>query len=466
MTFLRVISIFKKISKYEQNLNRFFVGINSKSSESNTQQNNITGKLDEQNNLETYQLRKDEFKSKTFIKELISNFRQNKYNRRYSVEFCNISWILFLTSPKCYKIIKQLIPLPSKSMLYNRFGKNLEKIKNELTNIEKMKDILNYYHSLAIKLTQDSQKKIIVSLAIDAFYFRSFHGTQTNLCKKDSCLVNESNDNEIMNNGFIFLIAPLTPKIPAKIVHIETRPNGSYCDQISEISKQITNIVQQYGFRVWFKATDGDSGMHSEHKNFFNIISKMKYTSFADLIHKIYKVVNENDEITIPIADPLHVFKNIRARLLNHTIAITMKNESEPALIDIKQIKSILNIGKALDDDSQIGKMRDTYALRLFTFGNLIKLIENGFYPAALLFFPYCCWIAAIYTPNIDLELRFFFIEIAFHLFYKMLSEIPLLLSKNISQRGKDTPVVFTEEIFVIRNINTLVAFGLAMIFG
>ena len=60
MTFLRVISIFKKISKYEQNLNRFFVGINSKSSESNTQQNNITGKLDEQNNLETYQLRKDE----------------------------------------------------------------------------------------------------------------------------------------------------------------------------------------------------------------------------------------------------------------------------------------------------------------------------------------------------------------------------------------------------------------------
>ena len=47
-----------------------------------------------------------------------------------------------------------------------------------------------------------------------------------------------------------------------------------------------------------------------------------------------------------------------------------------------------------------------------------------------------------------------------------MLTEIPILQEMNINQRGTEAPVVFTEELYVIRNINTLVAFGVAFIFG
>ena len=206
--------------------------------------------------------------------------------------------------------------------------------------------------------------------------------------------------------------------------------------------------------------------MHIEHKKFFDIILKTNYKSFGDLINKIGNLIYSNDELSIPIADPLHVFKNMRARLLNHEIAVTLKNQEEPAIINITLIKKVLNLGPVLDDVSQIGKMRDVYPLKLFTFGNLAKLIDNELYPEALLFFPYCCWIAAIYSPKINLELRLFFVEIAFNLFYQMLTEIPLLQRMNINQRGTTTPVVFTEELYVIRNINTLVGFGVALIFG
>ena len=51
-------------------------------------------------------------------------------------------------------------------------------------------------------------------------------------------------------------------------------------------------------------------------------------------------------DLQVPNADPLHVFKNLRARLINHRLAITKKNENEIAIIDINEIRSILNLKK------------------------------------------------------------------------------------------------------------------------
>ena len=470
-------SFLKKRTKHKTSLTRYYAGIISRFDVDRNQEINENLLMDRKNETisqtseqnkenEEQNLIKKENIPTNLIKELNSNLGKNKFFIRYSPELYQLSWILYLTSPKCYKILRQLLPFPNRSILYNKFGKDLAQIKRELTDLNEMRCLLNLYYSTECELIKKQNNKIIVSLCIDAFYFRSFQGLQGGSSKKYSYVINESAEDEIMNNGFIFLLAPLTPKIPSKIVHIETSPNGSYDEQISEISKIVFDQVQNCGFRIWFKATDGDSGLHEEHKIFFNTILNTNFQSFSDLISKIYNLLESNDDMSIPIADPLHVFKNIRARLLNHKIAVTIKNQEEAAFIDLELLKNVLNIGKVLDDTTQIGKMRDEYPLKLFTFGNIIKLVENELYPEALLFFPYCCWIASIYAINIDLELRFFLVELAFHLFYQMLTEIPILQEMNINQRGTEAPVVFTEELYVIRNINTLVAFGVAFIFG
>ena len=400
-----------------------------------------------------------------FILELTENSKKNKLSHKFSEQMMDISWILFLTSPKCYKIIRQLIPLPCKSILYQKFSSQLVEIKKQLTSLDGMTNILSEFYELSKELHSNSgRKKVISTLFIDAFSFRSYLGmvpTQHSTIK-----INYSNK-QILNNGFIFMIAPLNSKIPTKIFHIETRPNGSYNKEISDLTKEIMTKLENSGFRIWFKATDGDTGLHCEHKLFFEkFILNYSYTCFSSLINYVMNQLEKNEDMYIPISDPLHIFKNIRARIIQHRIAVTLKNDKEPAIVEINMLRKISSLDKVLNDESQIGKMRDSYALKLFTFKNIMKLLDAQYYQAVLLFFPFFCWISTIFSPNLSLELRVFFVELSFQIFFKLLQDIDSLLKIGVCQRGKGNAAVFTEELYVVRIINTLVAFGITLIFG
>ena len=457
MIFLNSIKNLKRMEKMrKQNVKladanwKKYIKMNNESQQTETNENDVNF----------------DFISKTFYLEITKNLSLNKNYWRFSDETYEICWILYLSSPKCYKLLRQLLPIPSKYSLYLKFGSDLQKIKIQLSDTSKMEKILKHYFDYS-SFPSNSQK-IIASLCIDAFSFKSFQGMvkNTQMNSKEIIRINEANNEETFNNGFIYLIAPLNPIFPVKIVHIKTWKNGSYSDEIAKVTKDIINIIQKNGFRIWFQATDGDSGLHNKHKEFFETyILGYNYNSFGDLVFHVYQSLIDNDDLQVPIADPLHVFKNLRARLINHRLAITKKNENEIAIIDINEIRSILNLKKVLDDETQIGKMRDSYAVKLFTFANIVKLIKHEQYPAALLFFPYCCWVAAIYSPKISLELRFFLIELSFNIIYKMFTEIEEIKKLDIHQRGKET-VVFTEELYVIRILNSIVAFGVSLIFG
>ena len=459
MKFLRFLQIYQQF-RIDKNLEqKYSAGINS------MKKNIITKKpgielIHEQNSINNEILSKN-----CFILDLLQNLKKNKYSFRYSDQTMEISWVLFLTSPKLYKILKQLLPLPDKSLLYRKFSYQLLDIKSQLTVLDGISQVLKNLHDISKNITINSgRKKIISTLCIDSFSFRSYLGMIP--LKKDTFQVRESQE-QLLNNCFVFMLAPLNSKIQTKIIHLETRPNGSYNNEIKELANKIMKITQESGFRLWFKATDGDSGLHEEHKTFFEkYILGVSYSTFSSLLYCIYEKLESDENIYIPIADPLHVFKNIRARIINHTIAITTKNDKDPAIIEREKLKKILSIGKILEDETQIGKMRDSYAVNLFTFDNLIKLIESEYYEAVLLFFPFCCWIATIFSPNLDLELRLFFVELSYHIIFKLLQDVNLLLNMDISQRGSNNIVIFTEELYIIRMLNTLIAFGIALVFG
>ena len=467
MKFLRFLQLHRQKSRDKMQGGKYSVGIFSW--KKNKLPKNSGIELTPENlentkiNLKSYG--EEDFSKRIFRQDILQNLNRNKFSWRYSDQTMKISWTLFLTSPKCYKILRQLIPLPVKSHLYQQFSTSLKQIKNQLSELAGVTHVLNNFYDQAKKVIPNSgRSKIISTLCIDSFSFRSYLGMIPK--NHQTFQVKESNV-EVLNNGFIFMLAPLNSKIPTKIIHVATSSNGSYNQEIKKLAKQIMKTTQESGFRIWFKATDGDAGLHDEHKSFFEKhILGVSYTTFSSLLYSVMEKLEKDEDIYIPIADPLHVFKNLRARIINHSLAITLKNDKQPAIIELKRLKEILSLGKILDDETQIGKMRDSYAVNLFTFDNLIKLLEAEYYEAVLLFFPFCCWISTIFSPNLDLELRLFFIELSFQIIFKLLQDVHELLGMDIGQRGSSNIVIFTEELYIIRILNTLVAFGIALVFG
>ena len=86
-----------------------------------------------------------------------------------------ISCILFLTSPKSYKILRQFLPLPNKLLLYQRFSTPLDDIIKQLSEIDEIAHVLNNFYNLAKKcISHSGRSKIISTLCIDNFSFKLY----------------------------------------------------------------------------------------------------------------------------------------------------------------------------------------------------------------------------------------------------------------------------------------------------
>ena len=216
---------------------------------------------------------------------------------------------------------------------------------------------------------------------------------------------------------------------------------------------------------MWFKSTDGDRFLSEEHEIFYKRFIKNKSSNFLQLVQNVgFKMMN-NSNITIPISDALHIWKNIRSRYLTFRIGLFA---TSPCLTEYEDVKKILNIGKALDDNSQLGKMRDNYVLKIFTFQNIEKLLKNQHYLDAVLFLPFACWIAVVFSTRINLSFRLFLTELAFQLIGRFHRDLAGLRECGIKQKGGQNiiAVTFAEEQYIIRMQNTLLAIGISLVFG
>lgn len=169
---------------------------------------------------------------------------------------------------------------------------------------------------------------------------------------------------------------------------------------------------------VLCRATDGDPGVADEHTTFYENHILGKSFRFSKLVEDVNQWLEENPKQWIPISDPLHIFKNMRAKILSHPIRLY----PDSGKIDLAGMRQLLGLGAVLDDESQIGKMRDCYVLSLFTFRNVAVLLENKQYVNGALLFPFACWMAVIFSPAINLGFRLLLVEVAFQLLSDWLS--------------------------------------------
>ena len=146
------------------------------------------------------------------------------------------------------------------------------------------------------------------------------------------------------------------------------------------------------------------------------------------------------------------------------------------AYTDCARAEEILQVGLALSDKSQIGKMRDFYPLELFTTSNVIKLLEAELYADAFFFVPHTLLLLAIRVPFFTSDFRLKLLAASYLLFYEVYVDVSsqapssvqlpgVCQSLNVTQRdtSESDMVTFAEVSALKRILCTLLAIGSAL---
>ena len=445
------------------------------------------------------------------IENIIRNSSCPPNCRTYDESFYDISILLYLQSAKCYKILRQVLPFPSKTCLMGKYRDCINDIKLALTSLEHSDGLVDQLAGI----------NGLATLAIDAFAFRSFRGgnpvTATAVGKKNSldptqtgtpvhedarkafipthidkpaneetimkamnsraknntnkstfeestqCLIPVNNEDrdpsaDIHTNGFIYLLVPHDSQQPTKILHIETAPNGCYNEHIDKIANGFMERLKSIGITCICKATDGDRGMTAQHDNFYAEFIQGYKGSFHNLLVDV-RLKLDGVQTFIPVSDPLHFLKCFRGRLIDFPIQVFPNTKPFTSW----ELEEVLQLGSALTDRTPLSRMRDSFVLQLFNFQTVLKLLDARKCSAAYPFMAFSCITSAILCVDLEQNLRLFLLEIAFHMFNNMLAKLPELKLQNVTEkRSKNSVAVAVSEAHYIRRImNTIVALGI-----
>ena len=401
----------------------------------------------------------------TLFINCVSNI--GKGSPRYTREIWDIAMSIYLSSPKTYKILKQLIRIPSVSCLYEHYSESISLTKRRLIDDSNIRESLLPVQQLIETLkASGTEINTQFTLAIDAFSFRTFTGSTMSpfIPRKSSEDQGTTCRTRQYSNGFLMLLIPHDYRIPAKLIHLALAETGAYNTEINEKAMTIMRTANAMGIRIWFRATDGDPGVANSHNDFYDEHVQGKTANYGELITSVWTWLCGDCQAFVPVSDPLHIFKNIRARFISHPISIFRKC----APTNIESVRAILNLGPALNDNSQLGKMRDNYVVSLFTLANVSRLIKAKEYTNAFLIFPFACWMVVLFSDQVSLQLRLFFCELSFQLISAYADAFDDLREDGVTQqKSPESPgITFAKSHYAKRILNTLCGFGVALVFG
>jgi hypothetical protein len=155
-----------------------------------------------------------------------------------------------------------------------------------------------------------------------------------------------------------------------------------------------------------------------------------------ELIHVI------DDAKIWEIADPLHVFKCRRCRLV-HRLSFTRVDKPFTA----RSLNSILGLGLPLERLTGIDRMNHVLAITLFTIENCLKLVFAGELSGFYYLLPLSIWFAAIHDPAIPLRCRQQMIEICFRCLADWIARARRSLDRNHFLIRRETYVRYVAEL-------------------
>ena len=104
--------------------------------------------------------------------------------------------------------------------------------------------------------------------------------------------------------------------------------------------------------------------------------------------------------------DLLYAAKCAHARIINHVVALYPQQAGN--VVSVRSLIEDFELGLALGDESQIGKMKKAYALQVFTCANAFTELEKGKFASFYFLLIYMLLIDVFGCPHFSLDLRIF----------------------------------------------------------
>lgn len=317
-----------------------------------------------------------------FTVESLQNSQRHPNGRRWSrhmVEFC---YILRSLGAKCYDFMRNFITLPVKRTLCLPYRHVTDEWRCSLLSLEGVSKICELFRR---RHCIDHTIVIDVVLGVDAISMEPV--------TEDALGVKIGH-----NHVFLFHLMPLQCELKPICLHLQTQKGGNAGPAVRNRLEQLTSVLTALNFRVHYWSTDGDSGYATIHKELFDrwwpIYSGKGIEEALKTIEAAPKAI---------LGDFLHILKNARSRLINGKVSLTY-NGVRP--FDAAEMDEILNLGKPLRDKSSTGKMKDSYALEIFTLDNCFFLLLNGRLEMAFYLLPYALWSCVMLHPKLSVQTR------------------------------------------------------------
>lgn len=396
---------------------------------------NIKAKLDEMYNVLEKTKADLPSGSNDIIQELILQDTIQKHKRKYSSKFLAICSLAYIFGSKCYSFLRNFLALPHETTIRKWFSPDIHNYVEYLTDKKNIPRIINEFVPMDNSLNH-------FTISIDAAKLKEVSGKSI---RKKFPLIQNIEDNKIYNNIFIFYMQNFNSQIKPFPLYVLLAENGAANDETLDNIIEILEIIEKINISIHFLATDGDHKFDHFHDQFFSIIldgfkSKMTYD---DLILNICR----HNIKQFPISDFLHSIKNLRTYLIKYGVEIDLNSKTTILPENLKNF----DIGKAVSDMTQKGKMKDNYPFEIFAQSHIIKAIENNNWEFVFYALPINLIINAIRNPYLSNSIRKYFFETAFYFLMKIFYEMRSLKSPMHSRIG------------IIRMINTIVGLSVAL---
>ena len=210
----------------------------------------------------------------------------------------------------------------------------------------------------------------------------------------------------------------LDPEIPDLWLHVARRDTGSL-SQVEAVEDRLSAACEAAGLHVAFHATDGDRTVDKRHTKAFHLYaSAVGTSSLEEIVDHLEHGVEGGARVVFhrfPVSDWLHLVKNLRQRIRNHTLqmtpgapelnAATFEHLVRPAVVSVP---------------GQAGAMNDKLAKELLTPDVLAAAFEGGNWTAPIFVAPWTFLASAMDSDSMSREAKLEAISIAFAMFSRI----------------------------------------------
>jgi hypothetical protein len=344
---------------------------------------------------------------KICLMHLVERYVEGNTRAAHSDLVMKMGLILSSHGSTGYDLLHRLFGFPSLVSIWRHFHSEIDMLCGQMTNTEFLSQCL-FDFRMRNHLNETDEIRAI--LGVDAF-----------------SVLSDSRPDVTNSSCFLFMIIPLNSNEKPFPIRLKAYPHGSADRIIQEEIDGILNVLGESRCFIHFAASDGDPGYSPRHRAFFLHWFRLYIQNLEQgMLTSLHLTLEEFATVrNVPILDILHIAKNFRAKCLDHPICLN------PTILDWQisgtGLAQVLDIGDALSDCSQIGKMRDSYPILLFTFHNAYRLIVERRPMESLFILLLALPLAALREEGIARDQRIFYADLAFLLMMKIyaISDLP-----------------------------------------